>query len=551
MTPKKEEILTMPPPDEPIVINGMPFMQVKGVQYQTDYRKVVEQILDGTYTEFNHYRTCVLQDLWFIVYFVMRVPIANCKFCVDACKDVQKGPKTNTLDLWAREHFKSTVITVAETIQRLLANPEERVCIFSYTRGAAMVFFRQIKYIFEQSEFLKHLFPDILYADPSTQAWKWSEDAGLYLRRKGMYKEASLEAWGLIEGMPTARHFSHRVYDDVVTLDLVNTPEIMEKCKQMFDMSENVGTEGGTKRVIGTPYHHEDALMYIAAKKTSDGTPIYHLRKKPATENGEPNGKSVYMAEDRLEELRSNKRMYYSQQLVDPTPLGEGELDQALLQDISPERIPKNLYKFMSVDPAGVRVDRRGDDWAIFVVGVKPELDDLGASDVYILDCVIAEMNQADALDEIVKMYLRNGRILRLGVEKVAQSTAEIHVQNALRAKGRKLSVESKTLHILRPAGRKKEFRIEGALSWPLKNGKLFMSTAIPTNYKQRIRLEMEKFPFWRDDALDALSYTYDMIKDYKFSYHAHEAEAQTPWYWTDGEGGTQYKSTKDGWMIV
>jgi len=27
----------------------------------------------------------------------------------------------------------------------------------------------------------------------------------------------------------------------------------------------------------------------------------------------------------------------------------------------------------------------------------------------------------------------------------------------------------------------------------------------------------MEKFPFWHDDGLDALSYLYDIIKDFRF----------------------------------
>jgi hypothetical protein len=29
----------------------------------------------------------------------------------------------------------------------------------------------------------------------------------------------------------------------------------------------------------------------------------------------------------------------------------------------------------------------------------------------------------------------------------------------------------------------------------------------------------MEKFPYWHDDALDALAYLYDMIQNYKFPY--------------------------------
>ncbi|MGA2467632.1 MAG: hypothetical protein ABSH06_25210, partial [Thermodesulfobacteriota bacterium] len=58
---------------------------------------------------------------------------------------------------------------------------------------------------------------------------------------------------------------------------------------------------------------------------------------------------------------------------------------------------------------------------------------------------------------------------------------------------------------------------IESALAWPLNNGKLHVSKAVPYAYRERLKWEMEKFPFWHDDGLDALSYLYDIIKDFRF----------------------------------
>jgi hypothetical protein len=510
-----------------IVINGMPFERAPETRYLHDYHKVAANIESGRWNELEAYRSLVLEDLWFIVYFILQVPIANHPFVVQACRDVQFGPQTNTLDLWAREHFKSTIITTAETIQRLLKDPNERICIFSYTRPAALSFFRSIKHTLESSELLRKCFTDIIYDKPGTEAPRWSEDGGLYVKRSGFPKEASLEAWGMIEGMPVGRHYTGRIYDDVVTQDLVNTPEMMQKVKDAFDMSQNLGVEGGWQRVIGTTYHHDDALIYIKNKiDPVTNKPIYHARIKPATHDGTPSGRSVLLSEKRLAELRTNVQMFYSQQLLNPTPRGTQTLDPEQLIMVRPNEIPKRLYKFMTIDPAGSNIaKRRGDSWSIMLIGIAPFRDDYGASDLYILDMVTDPVTQVEALEHIVNMYMKGGRVIKVGVEKIGISTAEIHVANALRSKGKNISIEAGNLEILQPRGRKKDRRIESNLMWPLNNGKIHISAAIAPAYIERLKIEMERFPHWHDDALDALSYVYDLIKEYRFPVQALEEE--------------------------
>jgi hypothetical protein len=139
------------------------------------------------------------------------------------------GRPDGYLDLWAREHWKSSIITFALTIQDILRDPEVTVGIFSHTRPIAKAFLRQIKQEFERNERLKRWFPDVLWADPRNDSPKWSEDEGITVKRKGNPKEATVEAWGLVDGQPTSKHFSKLVYDDVVTRESVTTPEMMAK----------------------------------------------------------------------------------------------------------------------------------------------------------------------------------------------------------------------------------------------------------------------------------------------------------------------------------
>ena len=332
-----------------------------------------------------------------------------------------------------------------------------------------MSFFREVKWPLEQNEILRWCFPDVIWADPQREAPKWGEDSGLILKRSNSSKECSLEAHGLVEGMPTGKHYTRRIYDDVVTLDLVSSPETMKKVETAFFMSENLGTDGGTRVVVGTPYHHEDLVAKLMTAVDEDGKPLFRLSKKPTLENGDPSGRSVFLSEARVRKLRQNERTFFSQHLLNPTPQQSAKLRFENIDIVPTHQVPKNLYKFMVVDPAGtVTKAKSGDAWAIWLIGVEPFRDDYGASELYILDGFCDVTEEDDAIRAIVEMYIRAGVVLRVGVEKVGISSFETHIAHALMAKGKRISLKSGNLVVLRPGGREKKQRILDALSWPL-----------------------------------------------------------------------------------
>lgn len=175
----------------------------------------------------------------------------------DRAREIERNPD-GYLDLWAREHGKSSWITFAGIIQEVINDPEITIGIFSFNKPTARKFLRQIKYEFESNEQLKRLYPDTLYADPKKESPRWSEDSGIVVKRKGNPKEATVEGHGLVDGQPTGAHFLLRVYDDVVTVDSVTSPEMVQKTTEAWALSDNLGARGETGMArswhIGTRY---------------------------------------------------------------------------------------------------------------------------------------------------------------------------------------------------------------------------------------------------------------------------------------------------------
>jgi hypothetical protein len=190
-------------------------------------------------------REACRKDLYFLMRFVCGREDLKHQWILDRCDEVQTAPN-GFLDLWARDHYKSSIITFGKTLQDILVGPEITIGIFSHTRPAAKAFLRQIKREVEQNALLKDIFDDILWADPAKDAPGWSEDNGLVFRRKGNPKEATLEAWGLVDGQPTGRHFGLRVYDDVVSQEASSSEEMRRQTLSAWELSLNLGTKATT-----------------------------------------------------------------------------------------------------------------------------------------------------------------------------------------------------------------------------------------------------------------------------------------------------------------
>lgn len=255
-------------------------------------------------------RLLCLSDLFYLLVRICgRKDMLN-EFAFARCREVETNPN-GRLDLWAREHFKSSVITFGLTIQDILRNPEITFGIFSHTRPIAKAFLRQIMRELETNRLLHGSFPDVLWGEDIKQSPKWSEDDGLIVRRLSNPNEATVEAWGLVDGQPVSKHFQVLLYDDIVVQASVSTPDMIAKTMSRLEESYSLGTAGGVKRFAGTRWHFNDAYKTIVDR----GTAV--LRSHPGRVGGVEDGESVFWPEELHQQKRRDMGPYsYASQIL-------------------------------------------------------------------------------------------------------------------------------------------------------------------------------------------------------------------------------------------
>lgn len=350
-------------------------------------------------------------DLFYLLVYGMNRKDMDKDWLFARCREVQQNPN-NHLDLWAREHYKSTIITIGLTVLNVLQNPDITVGIFSHTRPIAKAFLRQIKREWETNRILQAYFPFVAPPEKSEARTRtWSEDGGLIVRRTGNPKEATLEAWGLVDGQPTGKHFGLLIYDDVVTLESVTTPEQIKKTTDAWRLSLNLGARDGHLRMIGTRYHASDTYHLIMEQGSV--TPRLH----PATADGTAQGRPVFLAEDVLKKKRRDMGAYVFACQMLQNPLADNAMGfkkewfQTLPSDTEVKRnFSAAMNRYILVDPASSK--KEGSDYtSMWVVGLNHD------GFYYVLDGVhdrLALHERAEALFMLHKKH----RPLAVGYEQ-------------------------------------------------------------------------------------------------------------------------------------
>ena len=198
------------------------------------------------------------------------------------CAFIQTTPYDENLYLLSRGFFKSSIITTAAVIQRILADPatwwcqqrwkgrgcgpNTRVLIASNKGENAEGFLAGIKGHLASNDLLLGLFPDILPRDPQRAGIEWTQAAITVQRSRRDLRESTIQTIG-VEGELVSRHYDHGVFDDCVAKE--NSASKAERAKvwDFFMKSRPLFDPGSTKDFVGTHWHYADAYAEQKARR--------------------------------------------------------------------------------------------------------------------------------------------------------------------------------------------------------------------------------------------------------------------------------------------
>jgi predicted phage terminase large subunit-like protein len=339
----------------------------------------------------------------------------------------------------------------------------------------------------------------VLWADPKNESPKWSEDEGIVVKRKGNPKEATIEAWGLVDGQPTSKHFDILNYDDVVVESSVGTPDMIRKTTDALSNSYNLGKRGGRRRFVGTRYHYNDTYSEIMSRGT------VKPRMYPATKDGTVEGEPVFLSRHELDDKRRDMGpyVYGCQMLQDPTADDKQGFKVEWLKYAAVTTRGQNLV--ILIDPASKKKPD-SDYTSMWVLGLGPDRK------AYVHDMLRDRLSLTERADTLIKWHRYwsgKGSILAVAYEEYGLQADIEHARSRMEDENYRFDIT--------PVGGRlgKLDRIRRLIPW-FEQGRIYLPPSlVKTNYEGK-SVDLVKafkdeeylaFPVSQhDDMLDALA---------------------------------------------
>jgi len=262
---EQEFIKGLPRPISELLLHSFPNADYNGMQLAD--RKVIGRELIGIFEELSPeeraqaMRIRAKTDLFFLCKGILGFTDLTKFTHGDFCNFVEDPRYQRKVALMPRGSFKTTISTIARSIQMVINNPEIRILIANSTQTNASKFLLLIENLFLNNSLLKSLFPELI--PPKIRDVRWNSTE-MELNRAGAYTEATVEAIG-VGGTAVSRHYDVHLKDDLVNEDQLVSREQMEKVIEWVKYSESLFTNLVTAIDVhtATRWAYYDVISHI------------------------------------------------------------------------------------------------------------------------------------------------------------------------------------------------------------------------------------------------------------------------------------------------
>ncbi len=400
-------------------------------------------------------------------------------------------PKLEGLvDVEPREHAKSTRMSLAYPLWRILTEKSRFILLMSASQEMANLFLENIKAELEENERLIEDFGE-------QKGEKWKSDF-IVLKNGG-----AIVSKGAGSSMRGIRYRQHRpdlvIADDIMKDDLANSPTQRDKLYRWFKRVVMALGKDAFIVVVNTIFHNDDLPSRLLKEIEEGSLPGWlGLRFSAILENGEPLWKERWSLKDLEKKKLALGSVHFSTEYLNE-PLSDEDMvfNPDWFIYYKPKKIEEKLAKgkleiIMAVDPATGK--STGDYSAIVTVG-----KDIETGILYVLDAFGEKISDLKLIDKIIEKYLAFKPRRIIFEEVVFQEIYKNQVMREASKRGVHLPIKG-----IKPKV-SKELRIQ-KLSPLVENGLL--------RFKENQKLLIEQlieFPKGaHDDLPDALAFAVD-----------------------------------------
>lgn len=493
-------------------------------QRRTDAEKELENL---TGDQVAHLRRRCKNDLFFLANGPLEYDLLSTNFHGQLCNWMTntKGYQYRII-LLPRGHYKSTIDTIAESVQIALPNdaktPEYpwslgqnvKILIGHENRESASRFLYEIAAAFLEKPLMLALYPECVPSARKQRLNKWEVE----LPRTQHHKEPTFDTIGA-GGAAQGRHYHHLKLDDLIGKEAKKSETVMKDIISWFNNVNSLLTRPKLDGwdLIGTRWSFVD--LYGHAMET------YGIAEKPSVviEEGEfpPGLLAAYVQGYSTQEtllfpeefpieflniLRKDREVWAAQYANNPKDSGLMEFQErwlkfynvmaggnvlAVFEGDGSRRVKVwDLDRAILVDPS-VGENKSSDESGIIVTGTD------SLNNVYILETVKEILSPPDLIDRILKLYTKWYPRL-VSIEKVTFSAV---YKYWLQSKTKELGIYPSFYDYVPGSKRSKDERIRGLTNY-FASGQVYIMEGM-----YDFRDEYETFPLGKGKhLLDALA---------------------------------------------